>query len=81
MGRRRQQRVAQAFPLAVQPRLLFAGGERQSLQRAGDQQGKGFQQALLFGDHQLAQVSRLHHHQPPGTGGAFQRQDLVGDAG
>ena len=56
-----EQRVTQAFPLAGQPGLLFAGGQGEALQGAGHQQGKGLQQPLLLRDHQLAQILRFHH--------------------
>ena len=81
MRQRCQQRVANTFALACQPRLLFAGGERQPFKGAGDQQGEGFKQALLLGDHQLTQVRRLDDDQPVIFIRAAQRQDLVRHAG
>ncbi len=38
MRQRRQQSVANTFSLAGETRLFFAGGQRQSFQRAGDKQ-------------------------------------------
>ena len=61
VGQGGEQRVTQAFALAGQPGLLFAGGQGEALQRAGHQQGEGLQQPLLLRDHQLAQILWLHH--------------------
>ena len=81
MGEGRQQGIADALSFAGQSRQFFAGGQCQAFERTGNQQGKGFQQTLLFRDHQLTQVSRLHYQQPVGFVSAFQRQDLIRHAG